>query len=71
MFFSTYADEQCRHGSQNSKCKYKRNDHGRVLGVGSEDVVDLCKLAISQRLLGSFDSGSRIPLDVEVENRSD
>jgi hypothetical protein len=34
-------------------------------------VVDLGKLAISQWLLGDFNSSSRVPLDVEVENRSD
>lgn len=33
--------------------------------------MDLSKLAISQRLLGDFDSGTRVPLDVEVKNRSD
>lgn len=71
MIHKTYADKEGGHSGQYGKCKCNRDDLGRVLGIGSEDVMDLSKLAISQRLLVTRRRRGRVQLDGEIENRGD
>lgn len=71
VFHKTYADEQGGHSSQYGECKCNRDNLRRVLGIGSENVMDLSKLAISQWLLVTRRRGGGVQLDGEIENRSD
>lgn len=71
MVHKTYADKKGGHSSQYGECKCNRDDLGGVLGIGSENVMDLSKLAISQWLLVTRRRAGCVQLDGEIENRSD
>lgn len=63
----TYTDEENRQRGQHGEHEDGRDDLGRVLGIGAEDVVDLGLLAVAQGRL--VDDGRRVgvagQLDVE------
>lgn len=67
---ASYTNEECRHGGNNSSSKHQRNNLGRVLGVGAEDVVNLRELSVSQWRLALGYGSSRVALYGNVENGS-
>jgi len=63
----THANEQCRDRGQHGQREDGRDDLGRVLGVGAENVVDLFALAVAQGLLVHDGRQARVGLQGDGE----
>lgn len=67
----TYSDDKGRDRGNDARREDERDDNGRVLRIGPEDVVDLGLLAVAQRRLVRRSCLVRVELHGDVEDRGD
>jgi hypothetical protein len=67
---ATYNHKQSRYSRGDSQRKEQRDDLGRILGIGTEDVVDLGLLAVTDGLLIGRHGGIGIKVKLEIKEGS-
>lgn len=67
---ATYNNEQSWHCRGDSQRKEQRDDFGRILGIGTEYVMDLGLLAVPEGLLVGRHGGIGIKMELEIKERN-